>query len=275
MCETNRTICGSQPIGIVADKIFKKRDAVSTRFHIARRVHDMKARVPPFSQMAGRFLFVVVAMIGIGSALTACGRYPKDPEGSLKRAKAEKLLVGAINAPPWVVVGENGMTGREVDFVRGFAESLGTRVQWTTGSEEQLMRILQARELHLVVGGITKANPWTKHVGTTNPYYTEKSVVCSREGNKLPANIKGVRVVAELNSSLAADVRRRGGEPVSPDAVTDSADFFATELSRAAHFGCGGGPLLKLATHLHVIAVPKGENALLMAIEGYLNEQGY
>jgi polar amino acid transport system substrate-binding protein len=64
----------------------------------------MNRRAPP------RRLTVIVAS---GLLTLSCGSLPRDPEGTLQRARGGRLRVGLVEHPPWVVRTE-GEPGKEL-----------------------------------------------------------------------------------------------------------------------------------------------------------------
>lgn len=105
-------------------------------------------------------------------ALTGCGmRIPADPHGSIERIEGGTLRAGATEQPPWVDVHDAGEpTGSEPELVEEFAEQLDARVEWTTGSEADLLTALERGELDLVVGGFLDDTLWTDRGAVTRPY---------------------------------------------------------------------------------------------------------
>ena len=98
---------------------------------------------------------------------------PADPDGTLDRIRAARVLrAGGSPSPGWVLVGSmtEDPTGREVELVEGFAESLGAEVEWMVGGEEELVGRLEDGSLDVVVGGLTDQNPFAADVGMTRPY---------------------------------------------------------------------------------------------------------
>lgn len=93
-------------------------------------------------------------------ALAGCGGYPRDAEGSLRRAHADALRVGLSHDPPFVDLSRGEPAGLEVDWIRGFADTRGLRVEWVAGGHERLVRDLLAFRLHLVAGGHDEDSPW-------------------------------------------------------------------------------------------------------------------
>lgn len=113
----------------------------------------------------------MLAGLALTAFATGCGDMPKDPAGTLERARGGVLRAGAVAAEPWVVIGPGGTpTGPEADLVHEFARSIDARVEWRTGGADELMHALEQRELDVVVGGFTKKSPWATHVGMTRPW---------------------------------------------------------------------------------------------------------
>jgi divalent metal cation (Fe/Co/Zn/Cd) transporter len=70
----------------------------------------------------------------VAAGALACD-LPRDPEGTLGRARGGTLRVGAVEAPPYLRLGGGDeATGPEADLVRAFAESIGARVEWSWGA---------------------------------------------------------------------------------------------------------------------------------------------
>ncbi len=107
--------------------------------------------------------------------LTACGiQVPTDPHDTLNRVQAGMIRVGVTDNRPWVVLDETGNpTGIEPDLVSGFAEELGSEIQWTTGSEATLLNGLERGEFDIVIGGFLEDTPWVEKGAITVPYREE------------------------------------------------------------------------------------------------------
>ena len=116
---------------------------------------------------ARRSLLVLGVLAG-----AACG-LPRDADGTLDRVRGGTLRVGVSTAPPWVTDSLGALGGVEVRLVEDLARSLDARPSWTRGREAELMEALHARELDLVVGGLTAEEPWAKQVAFTHPYHVD------------------------------------------------------------------------------------------------------
>jgi hypothetical protein len=87
--------------------------------------------------------------------------YPVDPGGTLERVEGGVLRAGVSPSP---------RSAAEMRLVERFAGTLGARVRWARDGEEHLVKRLEAGELDVVVGGLTKSSPWSTHAALTRPY---------------------------------------------------------------------------------------------------------
>ncbi|WP_416955318.1 transporter substrate-binding domain-containing protein [Nocardioides sp. T5] len=125
-----------------------------------------------------RVLMLAAALLLLaGCAAVVPDDFPADPDGTLDRVRSEGVLrAGASPRPGWVDVADDPPTGREPRLVSGFADHLGAEVEWTVAGEEELVRLFEAGEIDLAVGGFTDTNAWVDKVGLTRPY-TEAHVM--------------------------------------------------------------------------------------------------
>jgi polar amino acid transport system substrate-binding protein len=200
--------------------------------------------------------------------LTASCGFPKDPEGTLERVRGGTLRVGITTNDPWTIVEEDEHSGVEVELVEGFAREIDSEVEWTEGSESELIAALHQRELDLVVAGLASNGSWTAEVTPTHPYLTTQVVVGfpdSIEGE----DIAGLEVAVEPGTEAAGLLEKTDADPV-----------------RLADFGSWEGPIatddwllddlgledrgVQLLETDHVFAAATGENAFLTRLERYL-----
>jgi polar amino acid transport system substrate-binding protein len=106
------------------------------------------------------------------AACAAC-TLPRDADGTLDRVRGGTLRAGAAGAPPWVTDSLGALGGVEVRLVEELARSVGARVAWTRRREAELLPALHARELDLVIGGLTDDEPWAEQVAFTHPYLVD------------------------------------------------------------------------------------------------------
>jgi polar amino acid transport system substrate-binding protein len=137
-----------------------------------------------------KFVFILLTLI-----IFACNSIPADPEKSLQIAKTDGLKVGYTPDPPWVIEENSEITGIEGNMVKEFARLNGMKIIWEKGSEQDLMKKLEKKELHIVIAGLLKETPWkTEKIGLTMPYYKnkkEKHVIALMQGeNRLLQEIE-------------------------------------------------------------------------------------
>lgn len=109
---------------------------------------------------------LVMAFVVIGCAI------PRDPEGTYERVQGGTMRAGLTENEPWTRLVEGQPAGIEVDLLVGFAEQLDAEIDWTQGSEAELLERLHQGELDVVAAGLKKSTPWAKQVGLTRPYIT-------------------------------------------------------------------------------------------------------
>lgn len=222
-----------------------------------------------------RLAWLMTLSLG-GFGLMACEDldYPRDPDETLSRVLAEgRLRAAAADHVPWVVVEDDGVPrGAEVDLVEGFARELGVAVEWRRAPAFAALEALERGEADLAIGGFTKEAVTAEgSAGQTYPYFSEAIVVAADPGSPVPQTLGGlaVHVAPELlANTLVAD---EGGVPVAEKAegvrLTALPDW---QLARRGLVATG----IVLDASEHVIAVPRGENAWIMRLEGFLRTHG-
>lgn len=203
----------------------------------------------------------------------SCDQYPRDPEGSLKQIEQSAMLhVGVMLNPPWVAGNAPASpAGVEAQLIEQFAQELGVEVVWHWGGEEKLFEGLKTYELNILIGGITTDNPWTQHSGFTVPYFSSEVLVGSPPGQAPLSSLEGVSVATRQGEGLSEKIEKAGGR------AQFMADFTGAEIPVAAPsweidtLGMQNTDITLQERH-HVMAVPKGENALLMRLEDFLLE---
>ena len=109
----------------------------------------------------------------LAAGLCACGlAIPSDPDGTLDDVSSGELRIGVSPEPGLVDSpgSDAAPTGPMVEIVQAFAESIDADAQWTVGSEETLVTMLEDGELDLLAGGFTDATPWSDRAGVTRGY---------------------------------------------------------------------------------------------------------
>ncbi|NJW51553.1 transporter substrate-binding domain-containing protein [Salinimicrobium oceani] len=111
--------------------------------------------------------------------------FPKDPEGSFEEAKSTGLKVGLVENPPYVIFEGKEASGSEVKMLREFAAREGLQLEFTRGSESELVKELHNYHLHIVAGGMEKKTIWKKKAGLSTPYDSRHVFLIPRGENKL------------------------------------------------------------------------------------------
>ena len=203
------------------------------------------------------------------AALAACD-LPRDADGTLARVRHGTLRVGVVRAAPWVADSNGAVGGIEGALVTRLASELGARVEWVRRPESELLMGLHARQLDVVVAGLTKTSPWSKQVALTRPYYTDTIVVAAR-GAPVGA-LDGLQVAVEHGDPITEKLRGKGAVPVPVPDVARATLPVAVPSWRAAALGLAPGGTV-LGEEPHVFALPPGENAWMVHVERWLEGQ--
>ncbi|MFJ5000027.1 hypothetical protein ACIP5T_17885 [Microbacterium sp. NPDC088619] len=108
-------------------------------------------------------------LLAIG--LSGCGlTIPADPDGTLESVTGSELRVGVSADPGLADTDRETPTGSLPDLASGFADSIDASIDWTQGSEETLVGMLERGDLDLVIGGFTADTPWVDKAGVTRGY---------------------------------------------------------------------------------------------------------
>lgn len=214
-------------------------------------------------------------LAGLAGLVLAGCQFPADPEGSLDRARGGTLRVGVVHAPPWASTAGRAPRGVEPALVRRFARSIGADVEWFEGTEAELAAALGGYQLDLVIGGLTRDFPYTDDAALTRPYIDTEVEIGLPPGSELPDALGGVEVFVRRGSEAAALLREEEDDavPVPFDslaevdgpALLESYEITALGYERSDHI---------LRDREHAMAVPAGENALLVELERFLLERG-
>jgi polar amino acid transport system substrate-binding protein len=213
---------------------------------------------------------IVIAVV----VVVLCGcQYPRDPEGTLDRARGGVLRAGVTEADPFVKLSGPEPAGVEVALIEGFARSIDARIEWVEGSETDLMQALHGRQLDIVAAGLTRRSVWQHEVALTRPYVTAQVVIAAPDeatADRLSDDLRGERIAVEASSPEAAkleedtdavvvpveDLASVDGPAAVPDWLLDDLGLVRTDA--------------ELDEHEYALAVSMGENAFLVALERYL-----
>lgn len=202
---------------------------------------------------------------------TSCEQYPRDPQDSLNQIEQSGMLhVGVMASPPWVIGNApDRPSGVEARLVEQFAQELGVEVIWHWGEEAMLYEGLRRYELDLLIGGITASNPWKRQAGFTVPYFSGHAVVGVPREHASLSSLEGVTVAARRGEGLSEKVRAEGGRVQFREDLAGADMPVAARAWEIDALGMENTGII-LQQFQHVLAVPMGENALLMRLEEFL-----
>ena len=203
--------------------------------------------------------------------LSGC-RYPTDIEHSLEKIRGKVLNVGVTENPPWVMRSDNGPAGLEPEIVAALAEELDAEVHWHWGSESVLLRALEERQLHLVIGGFTKNSRLSKLAAQTRPYHDSSYTVGYPSATELPASLKDENVAIHPVNHFIKALRDEGAIPRRETELVKVNGAVAAPIWWLQAHGFKPGEW-ELATDQHVMALPKGENAWMLTVQRHLDDQ--
>jgi len=199
---------------------------------------------------------------------TACG-LPRDPEGTSDRVRGGLMRVGVIENPPWASMAEGVPRGVEVELARRFAAGYRAEVRWIEGTEAELVESLVAREIDLVIGGLESTTPYVSEVGLTRPYILHNVVVGVEPGTPPDPDLEDVRVAYEVGRPIAPHLDDVGAVPVPVDDIGRAEPPVATDEWRLPALGLQESEVF-LTQSKHVMAVQRGENGFMSALERFL-----
>jgi polar amino acid transport system substrate-binding protein len=165
--------------------------------------------------------------------------------------------------------GPEGPEGLEVELVRRWADTVGARLEWVTGSEAQLVQALQRHALDLAVGGFSDSAPWGSRIGQTQPYLKAELAIGAAPGATVPDSWNGVEVRHDRRRpDLAGAIRAIGAVPVpaEPGQLAPFGAAYAQEMEALGLRPTGK----RLTTERRVIATAPAENALTFALDRFL-----
>lgn len=198
---------------------------------------------------------------------TGCG-LPRDPEMTLAHASGGTLTVGVAENEPWVVLGDDGPSGVEVELVERFAEEIDAEIEWVEGQVEELAAAVHVREIDLLIAGLTSRSKISSEAALTHPYLTTQVVVATPPGTNLE-DIAGNKVAVEDDTESAGILAKTDAIPVRVEDVTSEEGIVAIDNYLLDDFDLQDTGV-RLSETDHVMAVPHGENAFLVRLERFL-----
>jgi polar amino acid transport system substrate-binding protein len=211
----------------------------------------------------------LVLLVLLGTVLAGC-QMPQDTDGTTDRIKRDHVLRAGISESDPFVILQPGQppAGAEVRLVERFARTLGARVQWIKGSEEEQVNALKEGAIDVMASGLTTKSQWKNEVAFTRPYLTTETVVGVPVGSSYSPDLVNVRVVAERGTEAVGLAERKtkalvAPVPRVPPGVPAAVGTWLLGDLRLM-------PIASLKTEQHVMAVKNGENELLVSLERFL-----
>lgn len=211
-----------------------------------------------------RHILPVITALIVTSSLAACDDFPNDADGTLDRVRGGTVRIGIVAQRPFAWIEDGEPRGVEVRLARQLAAGFGARIEWSATSGSAALEALRHRRLDLVVGGLTDADPWASHVAFTRPYLEYPIVAV---GDAPPGDLDGRQVLVGPGTPEAAWVEEAGGIPVTATAAGQPPPLVA---GPAWAFNDDRQVVALIHRVSRVFAVPKGENAWLIAVETFL-----
>ena len=195
---------------------------------------------------------------------------PRDPESTLRRVSGGMLRVGVSEHEPWVVLGDAGPAGVEVELVKRFAAEVDAEIEWVEGEVEELAGALHVREIDLLIAGLTSRSAISSEAALTHPYLTTQVVIAAPRGAGLE-DIAGVEIAVEEATEEAGLLAKTDAVPVLVPDVAEASGPVVVENYLVDDLGLAETGVQLTETD-HVMAVPHGENAWLVRLERFLLE---
>ena len=214
-----------------------------------------------------RLIFTVIAT---AICFVSCADLPRDQKDTFKHVQqSQRLRVGVIENPPWVIRNGDEPSGAEVELVKKFASEIGVRPEWTWGGDEKLLGALEKFELDLVAGGLSDKTPWKTRIGMTSPFYSETYDVGIRPNGATLSDLKDREIAVGNDSRLAGFLREKGALPVEIEDLEEADGRpVAGPLWQLAKLGLSptGNDL---HSDQHIVATPPGENQLVKRLDEF------
>jgi hypothetical protein len=99
--------------------------------------------------------------------------------------------VGIVQNPPNGLLEPNSAEKKEINIIGGFAKEKAIKIIYRSGSETELVKLLEAYELDLIAGGFDENTVWRKKAGLTAPYSKNNVFLIHKGENKLLFHLEG------------------------------------------------------------------------------------
>lgn len=152
-----------------------------------------------------KWLLLLISVLVVGM-LVACGTgtESKSGEGESEEKKVLKMATSA-DYPPFeykdTTKGDE-IIGFDIDLINALAEKLGYEIEVQDLDFNSLVPALQAKQVDLVLAGMTPTEKRKESVDFTDVYYTAKHMIVSLKDNKITTveDLEGKTLGVQLGS---------------------------------------------------------------------------
>ncbi|AZB43478.1 ABC transporter substrate-binding protein [Bacillus sp. FJAT-42376] len=158
-----------------------------------------------------KWLFLAIGLV-IASMLAACGASEETSGDGGKEKKVLKMATSA-DYPPFeykdTAKGDD-IIGFDVDLVNALADDLGYKVEIQDMDFNGLVAGLQAKQVDLVLAGMTPTEERKKNVDFTDIYYKAKHMIVSPKGSgiKTVEDLEGKTLGVQLGSIQEGEAKK-------------------------------------------------------------------
>lgn len=179
------------------------------------------------------------------------------------------MRVGVSHNPPWVILEDAEPTGVEVETVKAFAEELDADIEFYEGATDDLAAAVHVRELDLLLAGLTSATTLSSEITVTHAYLTTQVVVAVPPESDVSEDITGLEVAVERGTEAAGLLEKTDAVVVRVDDVTTAPGAAAVDNYLLDDLDLRDTGV-RLTETDHVMGMPGGENAWIVALERFL-----
>lgn len=235
-------------------------------------------------------LFAALLALGILLALTACGG--KDNGGKLLdeiKERGELIVAMEGTWSPWTYHNESGeLVGYDVEVAKAIAEKLGVSVTFVEGDFDGLLAGVDAGRYDMVVNGVTIDEERSEKYDFSVPYAYNRTAVIVAGGSDIQRmeDLNGKQTANTITSVYAKVAESYGATVTGVDDLNQTFELLLTGRIDATlndevayydyvkehpdadlHIACFDYEMTQAA-----IPMPKGETALVKAVNKALNE---
>ncbi len=224
--------------------------------------------------------------------LAGCGQGGGQTGDLLSRIKERGELVVAMEGTwaPWTYHdGNDELVGYDVEVARAVAEKLGVAVRFEEGDFDGLLAGLEAGRYDVMVNGVNVDEERSQKYDFTEPYAYDHIAVIVRRGDdsiRSLEDLAGKRTANTITSTYAKLAERYGAEVTGVDDLNQTFELlFSGRIDATLNAEVSYYDYMKAHPDADIeiavlapdadkvaIPVPKGETALVNAINGALAE---